>query len=182
MSQHRVYTVCMPNTPHPSPLTRELIALIRERYALDWHGIHGASHWARVRLNGLTLAARTGADTRVVELFAFLHDACRLDDGYDRDHGWRAMRFTETLLGTHIFLADRAFSLLMQACGGHTVSPSHHDTTVQTCWDADRLDLGRVGIVPDPNRLGTVAARDQAMIEWAYRRSIGCPLRQCSSL
>lgn len=172
----------MPNSHHSSQITPSLIGAIRSRYALDWRGIHGASHWARVRLNGLKLAAHTGADTRVVELFAFLHDACRVDDGYDRDHGWRAMRFTETLLGTHIFLPDRAFSQLLQACGGHTVSPSHHDITVQTCWDADRLDLGRVGIVPDPDRLGTDAARNQAMIDWAYRRSIRRPLRQCTVL
>jgi uncharacterized protein len=45
------------------------------------------------------------------------------------------------------------------------------DITVLTCWDADRLDLGRVGIRPAAHRLCTDAARDPAMIEWAYRRS-----------
>ena len=25
-----------------------LIALIKSEFKLDWHGIHGASHWARV--------------------------------------------------------------------------------------------------------------------------------------
>jgi uncharacterized protein len=44
--------------------------------------------------------------------------------------------------------------------------------TVLTCWDADRLDLGRVGIKPNPHRLCTAAARDPMMIEWAYKRSI----------
>jgi uncharacterized protein len=44
---------------------------------------------------------------------------------------------------------------------------------VQTCWDADRLDLGRVGKRPDPRRLCTPAARDRDVIEWAYRRSLG---------
>jgi uncharacterized protein len=45
------------------------------------------------------------------------------------------------------------------------------DITIQTCWDADRLDLGRVGIVPDPARLCTVAARDPDLIRWAIERS-----------
>jgi uncharacterized protein len=27
------------------------------------------------------------------------------------------------------------------------------DVTVRACWDADRLDLGMVGIKPDPKRL-----------------------------
>ena len=57
--------------------TRRLIPFLRARFRLDWQGIHGSPHWARVRENGLRLAARTGADERVVELFAFLHDSCR---------------------------------------------------------------------------------------------------------
>jgi hypothetical protein len=83
-------------------LTPALIEAIRSRYALDWHGIHGVSHWARVRNNGLKLAVHTGANRKVVELFAFLHDSCRLDDGFDREHGWRARcRFlASTILGT----------------------------------------------------------------------------------
>ena len=44
--------------------------------------------------------------------------------------------------------------------------------TVQTCWDADRLDLGRVGIRPLAERLCTDVARDPVLIEWAYQRSI----------
>jgi hypothetical protein len=35
----------------------------------------------------------------------------------------------------------------------------HPDVTIQTCWDADRLDLGRVGIRPDPARMGTEAGK-----------------------
>jgi uncharacterized protein len=31
--------------------------------------------------------------------------------------------------------------------------------TLQACWDADRLDVGRVGIAPKPHRLCTEAAR-----------------------
>lgn len=162
----------MLHVAHPTLITPALIEAIRSRYALNWHCIHGVSHWARVRVNGLKLAARTGANHRVVELFAFLHDSCRLDDGHDREHGLRAARFSESLLGTHIFLSDQESELLLQACSGHTIGRTHDNVTVQTCWDADRLDLGRVGIVPDPVRLCTEAARDAAMIEWAYRRSI----------
>ena len=41
-----------------------------------------------------------------------------------------------------------------------------------TCWDADRLDLGRVGIRPDPRRLFTAAARSPELLSWAYQRSL----------
>ena len=92
----------MLNSSYPSHITPSLIEAIRTRYALEWHGIHGVSHWARVRNNGLKLADLTGANRQVVELFAFLHDSCRLNDGYDREHGRRAARFAESLLDTHI--------------------------------------------------------------------------------
>ncbi len=39
------------------------------------------------------------------------------------------------------------------------------DPTVQTCWDADRLDLGRVGIKPAARYMSPVAAEH---IESAY--------------
>lgn len=101
----------------------------------------------------------------MVELFAFLNNSCRLDDGYDREHGQRAARFSESMLGTHLFLPDQDFGLLVHACTHHTGGDAARDITVQTCWDADRLDLGRVGIVPDPMRLCTAAAQDQTIIE-----------------
>lgn len=62
----------MPAT-YTSPVTPDLVTFLRSHFVLDWHGIHGANHWARVKLNGLLLAAETGADAHVVELFAFLH-------------------------------------------------------------------------------------------------------------
>lgn len=56
----------------------------------------------------------------------------------------------------------------------HLQSDGHTDAdiTVQTCWDADRLDLGRVGINPAPEKLCTIAARDPEIMEWAYERSV----------
>jgi uncharacterized protein len=45
------------------------------------------------------------------------------------------------------------------------------DVTIQTCWDADRLDLGRVGTKPNPTYLGTAAARNQEFMADAVKRS-----------
>ncbi len=46
------------------------------------------------------------------------------------------------------------------------------EITVLTCWDADRLDLGRVGIRPNARYLCTEPAKDPAFITWAYERSL----------
>ena len=114
----------------------------------------------------------TGAISQVVELFAFLHDSCRENDGHDPHHGKRAAAFAESLYGSVIQITLEDMSLLLEACATHTHGESSSNVTIQTCWDADRLDLGRVGIKPDPDRLCTEAARDQKLLEWAYLRSI----------
>lgn len=152
-------------------IDQELVRIIRGQFALDWNGIHGASHWARVRDNGLRLAEVTGADARVVELFAFLHDSRRLNDGFDPEHGTRAAQFARSLAGSAFELEPSALDLLATACRGHSDGIIEGHTTVLTCWDADRLDLGRVGIRPRPDRLCTVAAREAIMLEWAFKRS-----------
>ena len=41
------------------------------------------------------------------------------------------------------------------------------DVTIQTCWDADRLDLWRIGIEPRPEYLYTEMAKKTEMIELA---------------
>ena len=151
---------------------RDLVPHLRRQFRLEWRGIHGVAHWARVRQNGLYLCQSTKANVRVVELFAFLHDSCRQNDGHDPEHGARAADFARSLQGSVFTIPDGDFVMLLAACQGHTHGRYNDNVTVQTCWDADRLDLGRVGIRPLPERLCTAAARDPALIELAYGRSI----------
>jgi uncharacterized protein len=150
---------------------RQLVHTVLNQFALAPAGEHGAAHWARVLENGTRLAALTGANRAVVELFAVLHDARRLSDVEDPEHGWRAAEYAAALRGTHYHLDDAEFELLWAACEGHAHGMVDGDTTVQTCWDADRLDLGRGGIVPDPRLLCTAAARNQTLIGWATERA-----------
>ncbi|HEX8204027.1 MAG TPA: hypothetical protein VF590_26360 [Isosphaeraceae bacterium] len=154
------------------PLNIPLILhAVLDEYALPWDGDHGIAHWARVLENGLFLAEETGADLRVVQLFAVLHDSRRVSEATDPDHGPRAAEFA-TLLRGHLFdLPDHEFRLLHRACAGHTHERTHPDVTIRACWDADRLDLGRVGITPHPSRLCTEAARRPETLRWADGRA-----------
>lgn len=145
-------------------------AILRD-YALPWNGAHGIAHWARVLENGLRLAEETGAQVQVVSLFAVLHDSQRVNEHADPEHGPRAAEFAFTIRGTLIDLPDREFELLRRACHGHTHERTHPDITVQTCWDADRLDLGRVGVQPHPSRLCTAAAKRPDVLKWADGRA-----------
>ena len=155
-----------------SLLSRALIAHIKEQFLLDWRGIHGAPHWTRVLANGRRLAKHTGANLNVVELFSFLHDSQRQNEGTDPEHGQRAAQWINSLNGRFFTLDDEESQLLQTACRDHTKGYTQGDITVCTCWDADRLDLGRVGIKPDPAYLCTDIARDKATIEWSFARSI----------
>lgn len=155
-----------------SLITKALIQFARSEFRLDWDGIHGAPHWSRVRHNGLLLAEHTGANSRVVEYFAFIHDLGRENDHHDPQHGDRAAAIAEKIAGDLIHLIDAELNLLMEACRGHSDGHTVADVTVMTCWDADRLDLGRVGIRPDPGRLCNSRARDHAVLSAAYDRSV----------
>ena len=136
-----------------------LIQAIRDQYVLDWHGIHGWDHWMTVHDTGLVLARENGADLRVVELFALLHDSCRLNDGLDPDHGPRAADFALGLNGEFFTLDDPALDILIIAIRDHNAGYVHKDPTISVCWDADRLELPRVGIPTHPDYLGTNTAK-----------------------
>jgi uncharacterized protein len=149
----------------------QILHAVLEDYTLSWGGDHGVAHWARVFENGLRLAEETGANVEVVRLFALLHDSRRVNEASDPDHGPRAADFARTLRGRLFDLPDHEFHLLHRACAGHTHEQTHPDVTVQTCWDADRLDLGRVGITPHPSQLCTEVAKRPEMIRWAEGRA-----------
>jgi len=148
----------------------DLMEMIQRQFALEPESIHGVSHWQRVLENGLRLGI-TGARVEVVRWFALLHDSQRLTDRRDPLHGKRASEYAQSLRGTWIDLTEMDFGLLAFACEHHTAGLTEGDITVQTCWDADRLDLFRVGIEPDPARLCTPASRDPRILAWAAERS-----------
>jgi uncharacterized protein len=148
--------------------TAILEAVLRD-HALPPDGAHEVVHWARVLENGLRVAEATGADREVVTLFALFHDARRVNDHIDRGHGERGGEFARSLRGTLVHLDAARFDLLYEACRLHTDGHTTGDPTLLACWDADWLDLGRVGITPAPHRLCTDAARD--LLPWAHERA-----------
>ena len=153
-------------------ITPELVRTILDQYPLPRNGVHGVSHWARVYEIGSRLAPHTGAKIEVVQLFALLHDSQRVNEGRDPDHGPRAADYALAIRDQLPALEDRDFELLRYACTWHTAGMTVGDVTVRTCWDADRLDLGRVGIRPRPELLCTDAARDPGTIRWAHARAM----------
>lgn len=145
-----------------------LLNEILSQFRISRHGVHGPNHWARVRHHGLTVGAEVGADLLVVELFAFLHDSQRVDEHEDKLHGDRAAEYAASMNHRYFDLLDTQLDKLVHAIRFHSDGKVHQCSTMQTCWDADRLDLGRVGIKPSSRFLSKIAA---TKIEGAYRWS-----------
>jgi uncharacterized protein len=56
----------------------------------------------------------------------------------------------------------------VNALAGHSDGKTEADVTVQTCWDADRLDLGRIGVYPKTELLCTATAKSALFIQRAW--------------
>ena len=128
-------------------------AIGHTRMGID--SIHGIDHWDRVARNGKALNV-SGADLEVVLCFAYLHDVERLHDGYDEEHGPRAAKLIDQVRDSVLgFLDDKQIGLLKEACTLHTTCHRTGNPTIDACFDSDRLDLPRVYIMPDPDKMAT---------------------------
>ncbi len=148
---------------------KTLLAKVVRQFRISRNGIHGPNHWARVRRHALTVGQATGADLLVVELFAFLHDSQRRNEDQDPLHGLRGAEYAALLNGSSFALDATQMKTLDYAIRHHSDGGRSEDVTIQTCWDADRLDLGRCGIKPAAKYLSAAAAGE---IESAYRWSV----------
>jgi uncharacterized protein len=107
----------------------------------------------------------------IIELFAVFHDSGRQNEHTDDGHGYRGAELAKKLKGTFFDLEDSDFELLYTACCHHTDIHFHENITVQACWDADRLDLGRVGKIPVIDYFGTAFAKEPDTVAWATKRA-----------
>ena len=141
---------------------KTLWSMVAAQFYCGPDSIHGLSHWKRVEKNGLLLAEKTGANLTEVRLFAGFHDSCRVNAGSDAGDGRRGAILAKRWRGKAFEIPDELFNLLHDACVGHTDGQLQTDPTIGACWDADRLDLGRVGIIPDERFMSTAFGKELA--------------------
>jgi uncharacterized protein len=104
---------------------------------------------------------------------ALFHDARRINDGWDPGHGAWGAALVRGLRDSLPLLTVRQVELLCEACAHHTDGRIHEDSTVGVCWDADQLDLWRVGTPPLKGLLSTETARSRGVMAWARARGRG---------
>jgi len=144
--------------------------------------LHGPAHWARVHRFALVLAAQLKLprpQRYCVEVFAWLHDLARVDDGGGRQHAIDGAEQVRTF-ASQVFPAlseDQVFIVklaIRHHSDGLTADVAAHQglfsncawptdlalNTVACCWDADRLDLLRLGREPLNQYMSTPFWRD----------------------
>lgn len=138
--------------------------------------LHGEAHWKAVALTGLFISRLTGgASMPFLYVFAMLHDMCRLNDDHDPAHGERAsMLFARLVMhpGVQGFGPyEPATEDMIYALAHHVGAPharDHANLNVGICWDADRLNLWRVGVRPDPAYLTTEVGQSSGASAYSF--------------
>ena len=141
------------------PSVKQIWELAIANAVLRDSAIHGVSHWNRVWKTAIYLCKMEGVSSIVPQCFALIHDAQRVDDGYDRGHGRRAAELLLRHRDEFTLLSETDFESLVWSCSTHTGGTRPLGVISGICWDADRLDLGRIGIQPDPAYLSTESAK-----------------------
>ena len=95
--------------------------------------------------------------------FGLFHDCKRENDDEDPEHGFRGSQIMAKYQD-RLGLTNEEFQKAYEACDGHTDIHHHDDLDIATCWDADRLDLMRVGIYPKPDLLNNELAKEDWFI------------------
>ena len=139
-------------------IAQRVLEVLKQESTFFNSSIHGIQHWQTVEHNGHYLAKFNEADKAVLSYFAYFHDCMRENEHQDKGHGPRGAVFAMKHRDI-IPLNDVQFKQLTDACKGHTYGTRPECITINTCWDADRLDLGRVGIDPDADYLHNEEAK-----------------------
>jgi uncharacterized protein len=157
--------------------------------------IHGPAHWARVHRFGVLLAEREqlpAAGRVCVEVFAWVHDLAREDDSGSNHHAIEGAASLDRVLPA-IFdgLSSEQVETIRAAIRYHSdgmTAGRAYDAgafddlawprelvvpTIGCCWDADRLDLPRVGVHPGAQFMSTSAWREVLPLSEQVHRSVG---------
>lgn len=140
--------------------------------------LHGVAHWTRVTRFGLLLADALSLSKQekvVIALFGWTHDLARVDDDGGNLHAIEGAEYFK-VIAKKIFpdLASDILDIVQLAIRHHSDGLNAEEAlyeyelntrttwsrdallnTLGCCWDADRLDLLRLNIMPNESKMST---------------------------
>ncbi|MHB9031383.1 MAG: HD domain-containing protein [Candidatus Latescibacterota bacterium] len=119
--------------------------------------IHGLEHLRRVACTAGRIALWENEDMKAAVVGGFLHDCARVNDGGGQEHAYDSAIIAEEVLRRHFpeLDADR----VVFAIHHHAAGLIAEDLLVGAIWDADRLDLVRLGVRVRTELLSTRIAK-----------------------
>lgn len=126
-------------------------------------GLHGIEHVRKAAENARILAGAECPDFYDdAVLGAYLHDIGRTEDGAGNLHAISGAKIAEKMLKKHWSHLD--CERIVYAIRYHADGLVSDDPLVGAIWDADRLELGRVGIPMSAVKFSTKTAKEMAGI------------------
>lgn len=121
-------------------------------------GLHGFGHIERV-VEYAKLIAKKECPGKYEDIIvgAYLHDVGRIDDSENNEHALKSAEIAEFLISRHWPWLDK--KKIVEAIKYHADGDVTDDHVIGAIWDADRLDLDRIGKVIDCNLLSTKTAK-----------------------
>lgn len=123
--------------------------------------LHGLEHVRRVVDYATEIAQAECPDNiNDVVLAAYLHDIGRNDDNGGNEHAMHGAIITAELLRQHWPESDH--DKIIFAIRYHADGQTTDDPLIGSLWDADRLDIGRAGLIVDIDLLSTEKGKEIA--------------------
>lgn len=111
--------------------------------------LHGELHWRAVAAAGIEIASSVSERSDIALAFGMIHDSQRERDDWDPDHGVRAANWLICSVTLASLIGTEERELLASACLYHDRGMTTQNPLIGTLWDADRINLWRVGLCPD---------------------------------
>jgi len=141
---------------------KEVLKKIVDEFYIKHSYIHGTPHWSRVFYFGHYLSELNDHDKENAAFFSIFHDSKRFEDNSDPLHGQRGAEFFKTF-DKIIHVSPEQKEIIYEACKVHNTLKQSDIIEVGLCLDSDRLDLWRVGIIPENEYLHTMQAKGDFM-------------------
>jgi uncharacterized protein len=148
-----------------------LLAEARDGAVLAHEPMHGELHWRAVAWAGLRIREiAPWLSAPVMISFGLLHDCRRETDDWDPGHGERAARVAARSRPLKRLLGAVGRDLVSEACLMHERGMSRFDApAIGACWDADRVNLVRLGFRLDPRYFTILSREDGSLDDLAER-------------
>lgn len=140
----------------------DLIAQVEENVvpylSFSNSNIHGIKHLRKVAYLAGRFATCLNTNIEAAVIGGYLHDCARIDDGVGNHHAHKSAVLAEKILN-EIYPNYVESKTIYNAIYSHADGLISDDKIIGCVWDADRLNLIRLGIIPQLDLLSTPVAR-----------------------